>query len=68
MKVLHAFIIILSLSACKTDEKVHNVILYGNKTPYPEVLTATLKLDNTDYKCISFDGGNDNIMFLCSNK
>lgn len=67
MKIVLAILAVLMLSSCRTEnDPVQNVVLYGNKSPIPQIVNAHLELDNENYSCISFDGGNENIMFLCS--
>ena len=68
MKIVYAISVALLLTSCRTEDKVQNVVLYGNKTPYPEVLNATLKLENQEYSCTSFDGKHEQLVFMCHKK
>lgn len=65
MKIMLAIMMALVLTSCRVEKISTDPVLYGNKTPYPQILTAKLVLDDENYSCTSFDGGRENLIFMC---
>ncbi len=66
MKIMLAIMMVLVLTSCRVEKVSTDPVLYGNKSPYPNLITAKLELENEKYSCTSFDAGRDNLIFMCT--
>jgi hypothetical protein len=66
MKIMLAIMMAFVLTSCRVEKVSTEPVLYGNKSPYPQILTAKLVLDDEKYSCTSFDGSRDSLIFMCT--